>query len=190
MCGWFVCEIRRRAGHLLGVKAVPPAEEQVFHALFERHYPAVYTYARRRVGDDLASDIASEVFVIAWRRRAVVPREPLPWLYGVARRVIANQRRSAERMSRLVERVSVSAGLDADDAGADIERVVTDSSVIAAALAQLTEDEREVLALVAWEGLTARQLARVLDCSVPAATMRLHRARRRLQLRLRSESEE
>ena len=77
-----------------GVRALPP--EESFRRVFSRHYGAVYAYAARRVGWDDAPDSTSEVFTVAWRKFRSVPAEPdtLPWLYGVARKVVANHLRS------------------------------------------------------------------------------------------------
>src|SRR3972149_6421473 len=84
-----------------GVRALPP--EESFRRVFSRHYGAVYAYAARRVGWDDAPDSTSEVFTVAWRKFRSVPAEPdtLPWLYGVARRVVANHLRSQRRRDRL-----------------------------------------------------------------------------------------
>ena len=64
-----------------------------FSLLYVRCYGAVYAYAARRVGGGVASEIAAETFLIAWRRLDVVPEEPLPWLYGVARNFVLRRPR-------------------------------------------------------------------------------------------------
>lgn len=154
-----------------------------FHALFEANWAFVERYARRRVVDSVAADVASEVFVIAWRRLAEVPADPLPWLYGVARRVVANQRRSSARADRLVDRIGGVLVTDHPNVGPHVDPAlaVAASMAFAAAFNRLTESEREVLALVVWEGLDARSAAAALGCGVGAVTMRLTRARRRLR---------
>ena len=95
---------------VVGAADRPASPEARFNALFARHYPAVYGYAVRRVGRDEAGDAAAEVFTVAWRRLGRVPAEPetLPWLYGVARRVVANQERAARRRLRLEARAAAS----------------------------------------------------------------------------------
>lgn len=159
-------------------------EQRWFAALFEAHHPAVVRYAGRRLSPDAAGDVAAEVFLVAWRRRDEVPDNAVPWLFGVARRVIANQRRGAVRHDRLAERVA-SASVPSTHAGADVVvEQAADVSTFAAAFARLSDDDRDVLGLVAWEHLTIGEIAHVLGCSVPAATMRLHRARRRLRAAL------
>ena len=165
--------------------------EQRFAALYDEHHPAVLRYARRRVIDDVAADAAAEVFVVAWRRLSEVPDEPLPWLYGVARKVLANQRRGAERALRLAERVAVStAAIEPTlQRMVDPAERVTATLAIADAFDRLSVEDREVLGLIVWEGLGAREAATVLDCSIAALTMRVTRARRRLRSILGSSEE-
>ncbi len=67
-----------------------------FEAMFRQHYPEVNAYVRRRTTGD-AGDVVGEVFLTAWRRLDRVPADALPWLLGVARKVLANARRSEHR---------------------------------------------------------------------------------------------
>ncbi len=69
--------------------------------LFDQHYAAVLAYGLRRAPRAVAEDVASETFVIASRRIDEVPAAALPWLYGVARRVLANERRAETRRDQL-----------------------------------------------------------------------------------------
>jgi len=167
---------------VVGAADRPASPEARFNALFARHYPAVYGYAVRRVGRDEAGDAAAEVFTVAWRRLGRVPAEPeaLPWLYGVARRVVANQERAARRRLRLEARAAVSPR----DA---VEAPGTDGVEVEAALLCLGQADREVLRLAAWEELQPAEIAAVLGCSANAAAVRLHRARQRLAGELQSE---
>jgi len=146
--------------------------EETFRGLFAQHYGAVFAYCVRRLGRDAAADAASDVFTVAWRKIRRVPGEPetLPWLYGVARNTVANHRRSRVRRARLEARTAA----HADHPWTDLPGSVD------AALAQVSDDDREVLMLVAWEGLGPGELGRALGCSANAATVRLHRARTRL----------
>ena len=144
-------------------------------ALFHAHAGAVRAYARRRIGATSADDTVSEVFAIAWRRLDDVPDQALPWLLGCARHVLAHQHRRARRDSALVDRLEEAAsgpGAIAGWAGGD--------DALATAFAQLSERDREILLLIAWEGLDTTQAAGVLGCSRNALAVRLHRARRRL----------
>jgi RNA polymerase sigma-70 factor (ECF subfamily) len=147
--------------------------ESRFRAAFASHYPAVYGYAARRVGRDEAADAAAVTFEVAWRRIRSLPDEPdtLPWLYGVARRVVANTLRSRRRRERLAARTA--ALVSRPDDGPEPDDILT-------ALERVSHRDREVLRLAAWEGLGPDDLGTVLGCSPNAASVRLHRARRRL----------
>lgn len=163
-----------------GGRSLPlPDVERRFEACFRDNYAAVLAFAVRRLPDRAsAEDAAAETFSVAWRRRELIPEEPLPWLYGIALRVAANQRRSGERRRRLgqrLEREAVSRTSAAEPAEALHRR-----DAFARAFERLGEPEREVLRLVAWDGLDTREAAAVLGCSAAAFRVRLHRARRRL----------
>jgi RNA polymerase sigma factor (sigma-70 family) len=152
-----------------------------FRALYEANYDRILGYALRRVPHADALDVVAETFTVAWRRLAQVPDgdEARLWLYGTARRVLANHQRASRRRARLHGRLAEAAPPEPAEAS---------RGVAAAAFARLRPAEREVLALVAWEGLDARELARVLGCSTNAARIRLHRARRRFADELDSEA--
>ena len=157
---------------MTGVRLEAATAEDRFRAMFARHHPRIYGYAARRVGSTDASDIAAEVFTVAWRRLRRVPHEPetLPWLYGVARKVVANLERSQRRADRLTARhASPEYGVHSSG-----------SPGVVAALDGLRQDDREILMLAAWEGLSPAAIGAVLGCSANAAVVRLHRARARL----------
>jgi RNA polymerase sigma-70 factor, ECF subfamily len=144
--------------------------ERRFHELYERHREDVTLYVRRRVAADSVEDLVAETFLVCWRKLDQVPREPLPWLYAVARKTLANHYRTTAPRHGLV------GSPPAEDAYLPVER----GDVLARAFAQLSEADREVLRLVAWEQLSLRAAALVLDCSPVACRVRLHRAKRRL----------
>jgi RNA polymerase sigma-70 factor (ECF subfamily) len=150
--------------------------------LFEDHHVAVLGYlARRSATPEQAADAFSEVFLVAWRRIDDVPaapREARLWLYGVARRTLANARRAFRRKDRLVGRLAATLPRTAFVAPA-VEPA--DAGLLRAALAQLSPDDAELLRLVAWEGLGPSEAAEVLGLSPEAARSRLHRARARLR---------
>jgi RNA polymerase sigma-70 factor (ECF subfamily) len=141
-------------------------------ALFAGHAAAVRAYAARRVPAAEVDDVTSDVFVVVWRRLEDVPQDALPWLLACARRVVANRRRSRRRQAALHARLSRETRGAVLPAGRD--------SSLGEALASLSAGDREVLMLVAWEGLEPRRAAVVAGCSPRAFAMRLHRARRRL----------
>ena len=86
-----------------------PTRDERFEELFREHYPAVRGYVLRRAHRDAVQDVVAETFLVAWRRLEDVPDDPLPWLYGVARRTLANQRRSARRQGSLEQRLTTAA---------------------------------------------------------------------------------
>lgn len=153
-----------------GARGATP--EETFRGLFSRHYGAIYSYCARRLGRDDAADAVADVFTVAWRRIRRVPAEPETrlWLYGVARKTVANHRRSVRRR----ERLGAKAALQADP----VE--YSDPQGMEPVLEALAEEDREILMLVAWEGLGPEALGRVLGCTPNAASVRLHRARNRL----------
>jgi RNA polymerase sigma-70 factor (ECF subfamily) len=152
-------------------------------ALFREHGADVLAYALRRTDPDTAQDVVAEVFAIAWRRINRVPdTEPVLWLYAVARRVLANQRRAAGRRQALVAVLRPLAVRQTGEGDGD--------SPLVAALARLRPDDRELLMLTAWEGLDATQAAAVLGCSRQALDTRLHRARARLRAELDRDTQE
>lgn len=147
-----------------------------FGRLFDAGYDRLVAYARRRTDDAEVDDVVAETFAIAWRRLDDIPAErALPWLYGVARRVVANRRRSAERRRRLVTKL----GRDRSQPS-PVAAAAPDEAVLTA-LARLRPDDQEVLRLAAWELLGASDIALVLGCTPNAAALRLSRARRRLR---------
>lgn len=151
-----------------------------FEAIYDAYYPAILQYAARRTGtpEDTA-DVISETFLTAWRRLDNVPdgERALLWLYGVARRVLANQRRSESRRAVLADRLR-------DELAADRPHATAELDHVRAAFDDLPDRDREVLALAVWEGLTGEQIGKVLGCTATAARIRLHRARKRLADRL------
>lgn len=157
-----------------------------FEVLYRAHGGAVRSYVRRRADTQTADDVAAEVFVIAWRRLDAVPDDGLPWLLGVARRVLANRRRGQVREGALRDRLIA---VQATGAAAEPIRSEADHRIIRA-LASLSERDREALLLVGWEGLTPAQAARVLGVSANTFAARSYRARRRFRRALAAVREE
>jgi RNA polymerase sigma-70 factor (ECF subfamily) len=158
-------------------RAARPAQQ--FTDLFEANHRQILAYALRRTETVVdAEDATAETFSVAWRRRADIPVGPdaLPWLYGVARRVLANQRRGNERRWRL--RTRIVEGSVGTHAGVEAPTPALD------ALARLRPDDRELLRLVAWEELSHAEIGRVLGITANAVAIRLHRARARFAAEL------
>ena len=151
-----------------------------FEALFAAHQRQVLAYAMRRtptLAD--AEDVTTETFTIAWRKIDGVPPEPLPWLYAVARRVLANHRRGRGRRERLAALLRV------EDVPTPLRLGEDHDGPAFVALASLPPADQEVLRLVAWEGLGNREIAAVLGISPNAVAIRLHRARARFAAALK-----
>ncbi len=154
-----------------------------FEAVYRELYGPICGYALRRVRQpEDAAEVIAETFATLWRRFDSCPQgdELRPWLFGVARRVIANQRRDARRRTALAER------LLADVGEAVLESVGRPEPLgaLARAFGSLSDSDRELLSLVAWEGLTRDELATALGTSRAVVRLRLHRARKRLRAAL------
>ncbi|TDD79895.1 sigma-70 family RNA polymerase sigma factor [Actinomadura darangshiensis] len=136
----------------------------------------VWAYATARAGRQVADEVVSETFAVAWRRLADVPDPPLPWLLGVARNVLRDGHRAQVRR----ESFAAELGRWAPRPATDIAEDVAERLAVLRAMAALPEGDREILILIAWQGLTPRDAAKVVGCSPAALRVRLHRARRRL----------
>jgi RNA polymerase sigma-70 factor (ECF subfamily) len=145
--------------------------------LFEANYALVWAFAARRVGRDLADEVTAETFLVTWRRLDAVPVKPLPWLYGVARNVISRQRQASLRQAKTQELLAWERSGSAfeDDAEHD---------ALWRAWSHLSDADREVLSLTVWEELPVRDAAKVLNVPASVFSVRLHRARRRLERQL------
>ncbi|HTT59311.1 MAG TPA: sigma-70 family RNA polymerase sigma factor [Acidimicrobiales bacterium] len=154
-------------------------EEARFARLVHEHSAAVGNYLRRRLYPLSASDLddlVEETMIVVWRRLDRVPQDAeLPWMLGVARNVLRNARRSKTRRSAVQARLVATA----HDASAE-ENVVADESV-RHALNSLSEDDREILLLHAWDGLDTQALGTYFAISTNAAAVRLSRAQRRFR---------
>ena len=153
-----------------------PSRLARFDALFIEYQRPVLAYAMRRAPTPAdAEDVTAETFTIAWRKfDSLPPDEPLPWLYAVARRVLANQRRGQGRRERLAALVTRE-----DDVPTPLRAGEDPDAPAFAALANLSPADQEVLRLVAWEELGNGAIAQVLGITANAVAIRLHRARGR-----------
>jgi len=153
----------------------------MFQAIYEAHHGALVAYVRRRTIDPVdAQDAVAETFTIAWRRLGELEDTDaaLPWLYGVARRVLANQRRGNSRRSDLSMRLRVS---EPDSAGVEAQLISAEERrTVLGGLARLRVKDQEILRLAVWEELPHRDIAGIVGCSESSVAVRLHRARTRL----------
>jgi len=160
---------------------VSPSPDQRFDQLWRDHAPAVVRYARRHVLPDDVEDVVAETFVVAWRRLDEVPAFGPRWLRGVARHVSANVRRGHRRRDALTERVGAQT---ADEPVWPVAGSGTADDAVLAALHRLSDADRELLTLIAWDELSHEEAAEALGCSRGALKVRLHRARRRFAVLL------
>lgn len=163
-------------------RRVPTTDvESKFESLYEAHHRAVLAYCARRASRWDAWDATAEVFLVSWRRINEVPPpdEARAWLFGVAYRVLANQRRSTQRRRRLAERA---AGTAKAETGWPDEVVVQgeEAAEVLEVLGRLSATDREILQLTLWEELSPVEIAGVLGLSRAAVDQRYSRAKRRL----------
>lgn len=154
--------------------------ERAFRRVYAAHFDAVLGYALRRVDrPEDAGDVTAETFLVAWRRLAHAPPESelRPWLYGVARRVLANRRRGERRRSALGERLRRELRAHVPDTSDE----VVQRADVTAAMQRLSARDQEVLELHLWEGLESREIAEVLGLTTAVVRPRLSRARARLR---------
>jgi RNA polymerase sigma factor (sigma-70 family) len=160
-------------------------QPQAFAAIFDRHAEEVYRYVVGRIGAHAAADVVAEVFMVAFRNRDRYDRDrpdALPWLYGIATRLVGQHRRDERRRLRALARIA------APDAVEGFEEHATDRVMaqqlhprLARALRRLSAEDRNLLLLVAWGDLTYQQAGQVLGIPIGTVASRLHRIRRKLR---------
>lgn len=153
---------------------------------FRSEYPLLYRYLARRLGSALADDLASETFMTAYANwgRFDETRALRPWLYGIAANLLRHHWRSERRQLQAYARTGIDPVFeDIDDA---LHRVEADAGKreLAAALADLSDAERDIVLLHAWAELSDREIAEALSLPIGTVKSRLHRARAQLQNRL------
>jgi RNA polymerase sigma-70 factor (ECF subfamily) len=159
--------------------AVDDAERRaVIDGWFRAYAARVLGYLLHRTDPQTAQDVLQEVFVTAFGKLDQVPEPPLGWLFGTARRLLANRLRSLRRQDQLIARLMQDVGQAAapppPPAGYELKQA------FAITLASVPAPDREVLTLTGWYGLSPLQAAEALGCTPAAYAVRLHRARRRL----------
>jgi RNA polymerase sigma factor (sigma-70 family) len=154
---------------------------EAFEAIFDRHFDAVWRYLARRAGSSRADDLASATFVLAFERRhgfRQATNSARPWLFGIATNLLRNELRTEKRTLSAIARVAAEVGRVDTDATTD------ESTDLPALLGGLDADQRDVLLLYAWEGLSYREIAVALGVPIGTIRSRLARARARLKAEL------
>jgi len=160
-----------------------PSSDTRFRKLYEEHYADIRSYCLRRLPVDAASDAASEIFIVAWRKLDKVPEGSASrlWLFAVARNIVAHQHRSRFQQLRLRSRLEQTA--DRSAVSSPAESVVvrrSDDQVVLDALDRLRPDDRELIRLKMWEELSHAEIGEVLGTTAHAVDMRLQRAGKKL----------
>lgn len=154
-------------------------DQASFERIYRDHFEAIYAYVIRRAGRADTADLVADVFATAWRRNTDLPEPPEDklWLFGVARRVVSQHNRSKSRRERLILKLGrtivrvVHASPDTSDLEERVLRLIDG----------LRPDDRELVTLIVWDGLTHAEVATVLGCSTNAVAIRWHRALKRLR---------
>ena len=142
-----------------------------FELLYRQHFRAVLRFALARLDPESAKDAVAETFLIAWRRLAEVPDDPAPWLFAVARKVIGGEFRSHARREALRIRLETASAGPA--VPGELGEEIAQRAVVLAAFTGLSENDREVLRLIAWDGLSSKDAAVVLGVTRFAFGVRL-----------------
>ena len=169
-----------------------PTADERFRAIFDAYHGDIQRYCARRLHPDDANDAAADVFLVLWRRLSSAPtgHRARLWLFGVARNVVRQHRRSRGRAGRLWGRLRESAPGGGADEPASAAIRADQQRVVAEAMEQLPARDREVLRLKLWEDLSHREIAVVLGISPHAVDMRAHRALDRVSGMLIAASDE
>lgn len=174
--------------------AAADGDAQAFSIFFRRHVDAITRYALRRCATpDDVSDLVGECFLVALQAAGRYRPETdtaLPWLFGISRRLVAKQRRRLASRSRLLAKTSNVFPRFTDSEDDDVASAIDaarQAPALEAALARLSTSEREVLELVAYDGLTPTEAAFALGITANAARLRLSRARRTVRESLETE---
>lgn len=156
-------------------------QPEAFAAVFDAQFQLVHRYLHRRVGEDLADDLAAETFVQAFRtRHKFQPSSDsaLPWLYGIASKLLMRHRRKERRRLRAVAKLD-SEGQNQKALGPPNSGELP--SLLAKGLLSLKGYDREALLLYAWAELSYAEIAQALSIPVGTVRSRINRARQRIR---------
>jgi RNA polymerase sigma-70 factor, ECF subfamily len=168
---------------MVDIEVVMPtvSSDRAFEHMYRRYGLAVLAYCVRRAEYTMAADACSDTFLVAWRRFDQIPSEPqtLPYLYGVAARVLSNQRRSLHRRRKLDEKLTSLGITSVLDPAAIVVHRAQDREVVEA-VRRLGPKDREIVMLYTWEDLTRETIAEMMGMTKTAVDQRIHRSYKRL----------
>lgn len=159
------------------MSSVPSDSRRAFEHVVESVIEPLRRFLRRRTDPATADDVLSETLMVLWRRIDEVPADNIPWAIGVARLQLANIERAQRRQDRLVAKIIDIDPPSVSYCNADAEDSLSDD--VARAMSSLSSSDAELLRLWAWDGLQPRQISVVLGISTNAATVRLHRSKKK-----------
>lgn len=167
------------------------SEPDAFVEVFDRHFGVIHRYLHRRVGRDLADELASETFLHAYRRRSTFePRSDgvLPWLYGIAANLVRRHRRTEVRRLKAYAKTGVDEAVELDETRV-AERLDAGAlgATLAAALASLNTDDRDTVSLVVFAELTYDEVGQALGIPTGTVASRMNRIRARISAHLPKE---
>ncbi|HEY7469831.1 MAG TPA: sigma-70 family RNA polymerase sigma factor [Acidimicrobiia bacterium] len=162
-------------------RPAPADDEARFVEIYRRYGKPIQAYCARRTDRSQVADAVAETFLVAWRRFEQLPEgdAALPWLYGVAYRVLSHQWRHRTRSRSLVERLSGLTGIETVPPDVVVVRS-EEYRMVLTALARLRTIDQEILRLTVWEELSYPDVALVLQIEEGAVRQRVYRARRNL----------
>lgn len=159
--------------------------------LYVDHVDAVFAYAARRVGADLAADVTSDMFRIALEQQARFEAQrgsELGWLYGIATNLLRRHWRTEARRLRAIARHAHGEEALIDPLLGVEDRITAadDATRLMNAVAALAPVDRDLLILATWQAASRQDIAESLG--IPAGTVRsrLHRIRRELRTHMNS----
>ncbi len=158
-----------------------------FATIFDRHFDAVHAYLQRRIGPDVADELTSQTFLVAFDGRAHYdPAQPdaRPWLFGIATNLLRRHHRAEQRQLRAYARSAIDPVLDAFDGIEDRLDASEMRCRLLDALADISPEELDALLLYAWADLSYREIATALEIPTGTVRSRLSRARGRLRVAL------
>jgi RNA polymerase sigma-70 factor (ECF subfamily) len=172
---------RDPGGHEGMMAEVPPTRTSHFEALYQQNWPHVMAYCLRRTRSADAPDACAETFLVAWRRLDDIPPPPgtLPYLYGIAGRVLSNQLRALRRRSRLDAKLRNLGVAPPVEPSTLVFQSARDQEVVTA-VNQLKPKDREIVMLYTWEDLPRDTIAEMVGMTRAAVDQRIHRAYQKL----------